>query len=91
MKKFFVIAYDIENNKNRRQAHLLLRAVGKPVNKSVFECFITENTLDKLKKALAKRVTRHDTVLCYPLCRACIEKIERHGTSGLPVDIVRSY
>lgn len=91
MKKFMVIAYDIENNKQRRQAHMLLKAVGRPVNKSVFECFITDNMLEKLKRALTKRVTRYDAVLYYPLCRACLEKVERHGVTGLPVDIVRMF
>lgn len=91
MKKFIVIAYDIEDNKNRREAANLLEATGKRVNKSVFECFISEAKLDKLQEDLDKLTAHGDSILYYTLCKNCIEKIDRQGTYGLPNETVKVF
>lgn len=91
MKKFIVIAYDVECDKRRRQVAKLLEAVGKRVNKSVFECFLSETQLAKLRKGIEKRITRYDSVLYYILCRSCIERIERQGTGGVPIETVKIF
>jgi CRISPR-associated protein Cas2 len=88
MKKFVVIAYDIEDDKRRRQVSKLLEAVGLRVNKSVFECLLSEARLVKLQGHIAKKTVRGDSVLYYLLCRSCIEKVERSGTDGLPTQTV---
>lgn len=88
MKRFIVVAYDIEDDKKRRQVVKLLEAVGLRVNKSVFECFISDRQLEKLKLGIGRRVTRYDSILYYRLCRSCIERIERRGTPGLPTKTV---
>ena len=79
MKKFVVVAYDVEDDRRRRQVVKLLEAIGRRVNKSVFECFLTDGQLEKLRKGILKRITRYDKVLYYPLCRACIERIDKQG------------
>lgn len=91
MKKFIVIAYDIEDDRRRRQIAKLLEAIGKRVNKSVFECFLTEGQLEKLRRGINKRVTRYDSVLYYPLCRSCIERVDRQGTDFGPAKIVKIF
>ena len=91
MKKFIVIAYDVECDKRRRKVAKMLEAVGKRVNKSVFECFISDTQLTKLKRGIEKRVTRYDSVLYYILCGACIERIDRQGTSGVPIETVKIF
>jgi CRISPR-associated protein Cas2 len=91
MKKFIVIAYDVEDDRRRRQVAKLLEASGKRVNKSVFECFLTDGQLEKLRGKIARRVTRYDSVLFYRLCRDCIERIERQGTTGMPVETVKVF
>ena len=89
MKKFVVIAYDIEDDKRRRGIAKLLEAIGARVNKSVFECFLTDNKLEKLKAKITKQMTADDSVLYYVLCKSCIERIERRGAKGMPVETVR--
>jgi len=39
MKRYIVIAYDIEKDRKRREVVKLLQPWGRRVNKSVFECF----------------------------------------------------
>lgn len=91
MKKFLIIAYDVEDDRRRRRVAKLLEAIGKRVNKSVFECFITDRQIEKLKAKIARHVTRYDSVLYYQLCRSCIERVERQGTEGIPVEIVKIF
>ncbi len=88
MKRFIVIAYDIEDDKRRRQVAKLLEGCGVRVNKSVFECLLTDTHLEKLKGRLARRVKTGDSLLYYTLCKNCIDKVERKGVTGLPRDIV---
>jgi CRISPR-associated protein Cas2 len=79
-KQLVVVAYDISNNKRRKKVADLLLKSGTRVNYSVFECFITKPQLEKLKQeadALIKK--KYDSILYYPLCASCIEKIDRHG------------
>ncbi|NLW36114.1 MAG: CRISPR-associated endonuclease Cas2, partial [Syntrophorhabdus aromaticivorans] len=42
MKRFVVIAYDISDDKKRLEISDLLITYGIRVNKSVFECFVSE-------------------------------------------------
>ena len=91
MKKFVVVAYDIENNKRRREAAKLLEAVGTRVNRSVFECFLSEVKLEKLRESLNKQIARGDSILYYTLCKSCIERIDRRGTTGLPAETVKVF
>lgn len=91
MKKFVVVAYDIENNKRRREVVKLMEAAGKRVNKSVFECFLSEVKLEKLKANIEKQVAYDDIILYYNLCKSCIERIDRRGTTGLPTETVKVF
>ena len=91
MKKFIVVAYDIEDDRRRRKVCKLLEATGKRVNKSVFECFLSDVQFAKLKKGIAKRATRYDTILYYPLCRSCIERIDRQGIEWVEPQIVKIF
>ena len=86
-----MVAYDVEDNKRRRQVAKLLEAVGKRVNKSVFECFLTDGQMAKLKHCIEKRVTRYDSILYYHLCKSCIERVERRGVTGLPTEMVKVF
>jgi len=79
MKKYVIIAYDIENDKKRRTVVKLLQSWGMRVNKSVFECFLSDTELKKLKEKLKKIQKGDDSILVYPICVDCIDKIERYG------------
>lgn len=87
MKRFIVIAYDIEDNRKRnRIAKILKERNGKRVNKSVFECFLSDTELKNIKKQLGTLVKKSDdSVLYYPLCRECMEKREHQGWYAAPL------
>ena len=56
----FVIAYDIQNDKNRKKLSDILEGIGYRVNFSVFECEINETKLkaDQRRQAFTKYQNR---------------------------------
>lgn len=91
MKRFTVIAYDIADDKRRNRIAKLLGDYGYRANYSVFECFVNETELEKIKTEMVKHLKpKHDTVLFYYLCKNCIEKTERLGIAPEPEKTVKS-
>lgn len=75
-KLFYVVSYDVANNKRRCQVSTMLEKVGLRVNYSVFECMLTERQLAELSEQITKVIKlKEDTVIFYPLCVNCFSKI----------------
>lgn len=91
MKKYVVIAYDIEDDKKRRTVVKLLQPWGKRVNKSVFECFLSDTELTRLKEKLKKIRKGDDSILVYRLCVECLDKIERYGFHEVSREVVKIF
>jgi CRISPR-associated protein Cas2 len=75
---FYLIAYDIAEPKRLRQVAKLTEAYGLRVQRSVFECSISESRLDSLLrevKGLMER--REDKLQVYRLCKHCRHRFER--------------
>jgi CRISPR-associated protein Cas2 len=51
---FCIVAYDIENDRNRNKIAKILKDYGERVQKSVFECNINENMLNRMLKRVEK-------------------------------------
>lgn len=76
-KEFYVVAYDIFDNKRRSKVVKLLTKVGKRINMSVFECMLTPSELTKLKSGVKALIDyEEDTVVYYKICRRCYAKID---------------
>ena len=79
-KEFYVVAYDICNNKKRRKISELLEEWGVRVNFSVFECELPVKALSSLKKSIEELIDpKSDSVLYYPLCLNCRSRIDAFG------------
>lgn len=76
-KNFYVIAYDVTDDKRRNKVVKLLEKYGKRSNYSVFECMITDSQLATIRRALDKMINTKelDRVAFYPLCMNCYSKI----------------
>ena len=82
--QFVVIVYDISSDKRRTKLHNALLDYGTPVQYSVFECLLDQESLTKMKRAIGKVIRpRVDQVRYYYLCQRCLKKVEI--TSGVEV------
>lgn len=75
-KHFYVVTYDISDDKRRDKVVKLLESLGTRVNLSVFECLLTDVQYRNMYKQLAKIIIkREDWVNIYPLCMECYARI----------------
>ena len=76
-KHFYVVTYDIGDDKRRNKVVKLLEGIGTRMNFSVFECMLTDVQYRNMYNSLAKIVVkREDWVNIYPLCTECYSRIE---------------
>jgi CRISPR-associated protein Cas2 len=79
---FYVVAYDIPDDKRRTRIHKVLKGFGQWTEFSLFECFLTKKELLQMQAKLDKHLDpRNDRVRIYMICDACLTKIE---TIGIP-------
>jgi CRISPR-associated protein Cas2 len=77
-KQFVVVAYDIQNTKNRAKISKLLEQYGMRINLSVFEIMVTAKQLSEIQKKLNETINpKTDTIAIYPICLKCYCKINR--------------
>ena len=76
----YVIAYDISNDKRRTRIHKLLCGYGDWTQYSLFECWLTRQHLAELRLKLKKVLQPGDSLRFYPLCKACVTRVETEGS-----------
>jgi len=83
---FFLVCFDIVNDKKRRRAVKVLKQYGVRVQKSVFECSdLSEEQFTKMKNRLDETIDHtEDTFRFYPVCRDCVKKVEFSGIGEPP-------
>jgi len=83
---FFIISYDISDDRRRTKIHNILKSYGQAVQFSVFEVDLTDKQYAKLRSRLNKLIKpEEDSVRFYSLCAYCQNKIERLG-GKMPID-----
>lgn len=79
---FYVVAYDIPDDKRRTKIHKILKGFGQWTEFSLFECFLTKKELLQMRAKLDKHLNPgEDRVRIYVICESCLAKIE---TVGIP-------
>lgn len=85
----YIIAYDIPDDRRRTKVHKVLSGFGSWTQYSLFECFLSKKELVLLKSKLAAHVKdTHDSVRFYPVCAACLDKVETVGGQPPKEDIL---
>lgn len=78
---FYLVCFDISNDKNRSKIGKILGRYGDRVQYSVFEIALhSEKDLKNLTSKLAKYVDPDDKLCFYSICVACRKK--SHSSSG---------
>ncbi len=79
-RAFYVVVYDVVQDKRRSKVAKAMEALGERVQKSVFEVYLNAAELEKLLKRLKKLIDeREDSVRVYNLCAACKGKVRTLG------------
>ncbi len=82
---FYVVAYDISDDKRRTRVHKVLKGFGQWTEFSLFECFLTKKEMLQLRARLDKHLNAEtDRVRIYTICDGCLGKIE---TLGIPAPV----
>jgi len=83
---FYVVCFDIVDDRIRYRVVKVLKAYGYRVQKSVFECpGVTEEQFLKMRTAIEKLIDHlDDSVRYYYLNRSCLEKFEFDGIGEKP-------
>ena len=84
---FYIISYDIPDDKRRGKIAKILLDFGSRVQYSVFEAILTKELLEKLLKRLKKVVNlKEDSIRIYRLCNDCKQRIEILGCGKVSED-----
>ena len=74
---FYVISYDIPDDRRRNQLAKVLKGFGNRVQYSVFEAHLNKRQYEALKRAVENLIEpSEDSVRYYVLCSACADRIE---------------
>jgi CRISPR-associated protein Cas2 len=81
-RHFYVIAYDISDNKRRKKIHNLLSGYCTWTQYSLFEGFLTDKQQVALEAKLCKIIDEAaDSLRFYPLCAADVKRMVTLGSA----------
>ncbi len=84
-KKFYVIAYDVVDDRRRTRIMKLLKGFGFHAQKSVFECYLTPEQLQRLLRRLKKEMDEEmDNIRVYGLTLEQVDQVTVLGRGELP-------
>ena len=88
MQAFWIIAYDIADNRRRARINRVLKNYAVRVQESVFEGWISHSRLRQLKRELRTEMsTVHDHIRLYTLCHWCEGAIKSQGKGRRAEDV----
>lgn len=82
--KFWIVCYDVRDDKRRNKLAKLLEQRCERVQYSVFECPLSEKELERLlKRWLGVLDLKEDSLRAYPLDEVTKGKVRIYGSPGL--------
>jgi len=84
--KWYLVCYDVRDDKRLRRVAKHLEGYGTRVQYSVFRCYLSAEQMQKLKWELTQRfVASEDDVMFIPLCARCVQGLAvTHPTTKRP-------
>ena len=81
---FYLVCYDVVSDHTRNKVAHVLQGYGLRIQKSVFECVLTEAQYQFIQKRLMKYLdATEDQVRFYPLSAHCRQKVDIVGLQPL--------
>jgi CRISPR-associated protein Cas2 len=69
--RWWLICYDVRDDKRLRKAAKLLEGYGERLQYSVFRCWLSGRDAEKLRWELTELLSAEDDVMLIPLCQRC--------------------
>ena len=86
-ESFYLISYDIANDKRRNKIAKILVKNGNRVQYSVFEVIVNKKRIDKVIAKMKKVIDfKEDSIRIYKLCSICAKGIEIIGQGEVTKD-----
>ena len=77
---FYVLAYDIRDDKRRAKIAKIMESVGSRIQGSVFEAWFSQKELDQvILRSMKVLQDKEDSLRVYYLCEDCRAKIQVKG------------
>src|SRR5437016_12162001 len=74
---FYVVAYDIPDDKRRTKVHKVLKGFGQWTEFSLFECFLTKKELLQMRAKLSEHLdSRTNRLRINKICDTCLTNID---------------
>lgn len=84
---FYIVSYDIPDDRKRARVAKTLLDFGSRVQDSVFECIIEDDKLlEKMISRLSRMVSEEDSMRIYALCSKCEKVIKVLGGGKITKD-----
>jgi CRISPR-associated protein Cas2 len=83
---FYIVSYDIPNDRKRNKVAKTLLNFGDRVQYSVFECILDEKQLEKMTSKLGTIISDEDSVRIYALCAKCQGIVKVLGKGSVTKD-----
>ncbi|HOD96303.1 MAG TPA: CRISPR-associated endonuclease Cas2 [Candidatus Hydrogenedentes bacterium] len=79
MKHWFLISYDVRDEKRLRKCAQTLEGYGQRIQFSIFRCYLSERTLQRLRWELSTILHLEDDLLVVRLCNSCVASIRANN------------
>lgn len=83
---FYIVSYDIPDDKRRNNVAKVLLDFGDRVQYSVFECIMDDVLREKMTSRLRKIIKEEDSIRIYTLCAKCEKTIMVLGSGEITKD-----
>lgn len=84
---FVMISYDVVDDAKRVRLMKFLKDYGTRVQKSVFECHVSPDTYERIKRKIEEMINkRKDRVRYYRMCAGCMDRVEISGWGEITED-----
>lgn len=85
MRKWYLITYDVREEKRLRRVSRILSGYGSRIQYSVFRCRLSERDVERLRWELCRIMDKSDDILFIGLCDRCVVRLRsRAGVGILP-------
>ena len=86
-RHWYLLLYDVADDKRLKRTHKALRAWGQPVQLSVFRVRVTVRQLERLRFELARILSDDDRLMVARLCDGCASRVTVQGPELSSFDI----